>query len=94
MIGHIAQAYRDGRRDAASGRRRPRDPWRESKNLRVFYTLGWTDERERMRMSGRLPQLELSLVDPERSPSQNGASQMPQDRRSEERMSLSTPEMD
>jgi hypothetical protein len=94
MIGHIAQAYRDGRRDAASGRRRPRDPWRESANLRVFYVLGWKDERARMRLEGRLPQLEMSLPDGMGSESRNGTPQIAQERRSHVRMTPSTPEID
>ncbi len=94
MIGHIASAYREGRRDAASGKRRPRDPCRDTKNVRVFYNLGWTDERERMESEGRLPQLEMSFSDRERAGEQNGTPQMPQDRRSVERMNPNLPEMD
>ena len=94
MIGHIAQAYREGRRDALAGRRRSRVPWLTSINLWIFYRLGWEDERERMRLEGRLPQLEMSLVDGNGSERENRPPQINQDRRSHARMTPSTPEID
>lgn len=94
MIGHIAQAYRAGRNDALSGRRRARVPWQESRYLHRFYILGWNDERARMDESGRLPQLKLELVCSNGPEAENRAPQMPQERRSGERMSLNTPETD
>lgn len=94
MIGHIGAAYREGRRDALSGKRRPRDPRRDTGQCRRFYVLGWKDERARMKRAGRLPQLEMSFPDREGAAEQNGRPQMPQDQRSHERMNPNTPEMD
>ena len=59
MIGHIARACEDGRRDARAGRRRP---WRELTRATLrYYMDGWRREHAAMAREGRLAQLEMDL---------------------------------